>query len=44
MQRREELIEVAKAWINLWSAPVDWIRFDQLHADTFIDHSSAGRP
>jgi steroid delta-isomerase-like uncharacterized protein len=44
IQQREELIEIAKAWVDLWSAPVDWIRFDQLHAYTFIDHSSAGRP
>jgi steroid delta-isomerase-like uncharacterized protein len=35
---------LAAEWISLWCAPVDWARFDRLHAATFADHSPAGRP
>ena len=40
---RSELESVARRWISLWSAPVDWELFGQLHAEDFIDGSSAGR-
>jgi len=41
---RPELETLAEEWISLWSAPGDPRRFDALHADDFIDESSAGRP
>lgn len=41
---REELVRIARDWVTLWRAPVDWARFDALHADDFVDHASAGRP
>jgi len=44
MTRREELEGIAREWVSLWSAPVDWRRFDALHASGFEDCSSAGRP
>lgn len=40
---RNELENMTHEWISLWCAPVDWALFDQLHADDFIDMSSAGR-
>lgn len=44
MTDRETLTAIATDWISLWWAPVDWQRFDSLHAETFEDRSSAGRP
>jgi steroid delta-isomerase-like uncharacterized protein len=41
---RVRLEQVAREWISLWSVPVDWELFDRLHAERFIDESSAGRP
>lgn len=43
MTRREDLETVARSWISLWCAPVDWVLFRRLHADSFEDCSSAGR-
>jgi steroid delta-isomerase-like uncharacterized protein len=40
---RAGLEKVARQWIGLWCAPVDWARFDALHVDDFVDESSAGR-
>jgi steroid delta-isomerase-like uncharacterized protein len=40
---RDELEEVARQWITLWSAPVNWALFDRIHAEDFVDHSPAGR-
>ena len=42
-QRRSQLESVARQWISLWCAPVDWGLFDRLHADDFVDCSAAGR-
>lgn len=42
MQRRE-LESITREWIGLWCAPVDWAVFNRLHADDFVDNSSAGR-
>ncbi|MGB5623818.1 MAG: ester cyclase [Gammaproteobacteria bacterium] len=39
-----ELVEIATEWISLWCAPVNWLRFDALHTDSFQDCSPAGRP
>jgi steroid delta-isomerase-like uncharacterized protein len=44
MTDRSELETVAAAWLSLWDAPVDWQRFNALHAEDFLDCSSAGRP
>ena len=44
MHTREELENTTRQWIALWCTPVDWAFFDRLHADTFEDCSSAGRP
>ena len=44
MSKRAELESIAKKWIGLWCAPVDWQLFDRLHADQFEDCSPAGRP
>lgn len=44
MKDREELRRVAREWLELWNAPVDWEAFDRLHADDFVDEASAGRP
>ena len=44
MADRAELVSIARQWISLWSAPVDWALFDRLHADDFQDCSAAGRP
>jgi steroid delta-isomerase-like uncharacterized protein len=41
--RRSELEAVARQWISLWCAPVDWALFDRLHAEDFEDCSAAGR-
>ncbi len=41
---RAELETIARQWISLWCAPVDWMLFDRLHSDDFEDCSSAGRP
>jgi steroid delta-isomerase-like uncharacterized protein len=43
MPSRTELETIAKDWISLWCAPVDWELFDRLHADDFEDCSAAGR-
>jgi len=40
---RAELESIARQWISLWCAPVDWGLFDRLHADDFEDCSPAGR-
>jgi steroid delta-isomerase-like uncharacterized protein len=40
---REALAALTARWISLWSAPVDWALFDELHADDFVDCSAAGR-
>jgi steroid delta-isomerase-like uncharacterized protein len=40
---RAELESIAREWIGVWCAPVDWALFDRLHADDFEDCSSAGR-
>lgn len=41
---RAELVDIATEWISLWCTPVNWSRFDALHADSFEDCLSAGRP
>lgn len=41
---RAELEGVTRRWIGLWCAPVDWVLFDALHADGFVDEAPAGRP
>ncbi len=41
---RADLEHLATRWLALWSAPIDWDVFDQLHADDFEDCASAGRP
>lgn len=43
MSTRAELESIARQWISLWCAPVDWELFDRLHAEAFEDCSSAGR-
>jgi steroid delta-isomerase-like uncharacterized protein len=40
---RAKLEALAREWISLWCAPVDWVLFDRLHADGFEDCSAAGR-
>lgn len=40
---RSQFESVARDWISLWTAPVDWALFDQVHDDDFEDCSSAGR-
>ena len=40
---RAELEALARRWISLWTAPVDWALFEQLHAADFEDCASAGR-
>lgn len=40
---RTELDLIARRWVSLWCAPVDWVLFDSLHADGFQDCSPAGR-
>ena len=44
MSEREALARVAREWVELWTAPVDWAAFDRLHADDFEDCAAAGRP
>jgi len=44
MRKPANLEDIAKSWITLWCAPVDWELFDRLHAEQFEDCSSAGRP
>ena len=44
MSDRHDLEAIAQDWIGLWCVPVDWSRFDSLHASSFEDCSSAGRP
>lgn len=41
---RDALARIAREWIALWNVPVDWGRFERLHADDFVDAASAGRP
>lgn len=43
MPDREWLEQIARQWVSLWQAPVDWPLFDRLHADPFEDCSAAGR-
>jgi steroid delta-isomerase-like uncharacterized protein len=43
MSNRESLEQIARQWVSLWQAPVDWPLFDKLHADHFEDCSAAGR-
>lgn len=43
-ERRAELEALARRWVSLWNAPVDWRLFDELHAPDFEDVSSGGRP
>lgn len=40
---RSDLEALARQWISLWCAPVDWALFDRLHAEDFSDDASAGR-
>ena len=40
---RAELEAIARQWISLWCAPVDWALFDRLHAEDFKDCAAAGR-
>lgn len=40
---RSDLADVATEWISLWCVPVDWSRFDAMHAGSFEDCTSAGR-
>lgn len=40
---RDELADLTRRWISLWSAPVDWALYDALHADDFEDCAAAGR-
>ena len=40
---REDMIWVVKEWISLWNPPVDWDKFDALHAEDFKDYTPAGR-
>jgi len=42
--QRNDLAATAQRWLSLWDAPVDWVRFDRLHADDFEDCAPAGRP
>jgi len=44
MSARSSLVAIAEKWISLWTAPVDWQLFDDLHGDDFEDMSPAGRP
>jgi hypothetical protein len=44
MSSRAELERIATQWISLWCVPVDRSLFDRLHADSFENCSSAGRP
>jgi steroid delta-isomerase-like uncharacterized protein len=44
MHDREAMAALVRRWISLWTAPVDWALFDELHAGDFVDESSAGRP
>ena len=40
MSTRLELESIARQWISLWCAPVDWVLFDRLHAEAFEDCSA----
>jgi len=40
---RNELADLTRRWISLWSVPVDWALYDALHADDFEDCAAAGR-
>jgi len=41
---RAELEAIATSWISLWNVPVDWGLFERLHAQSFEDCTSGGRP
>lgn len=41
---RAELEAAARAWLSLWTAPLDEARFRALHAPDFIDHAPGPRP
>ncbi|MBN1424725.1 ester cyclase [Candidatus Fermentibacteria bacterium] len=40
---REALAQITSRWISLWCADPDRREFDALHAEEFVDHSSACR-
>ena len=40
---RSALIELARQWISLWTAPLNRGLFEALHAEDFADESPAGR-
>lgn len=42
MQRSDQQ-DLTRQRIALWSAPVSWARFGQLHAGDFEDRAAAGR-
>ncbi len=44
MSDRAALEDVARRWLSLWTAPVDWALFERLHAPDFCDGSPGGRP
>lgn len=44
MSEVDKLRAIAELWVSLWSAPVDWKLFDEIHAKDFRDCSSSGRP
>lgn len=44
MPDADRLRAVARRWVLLWNAPVDWAAFDAIHHPDFEDRSSAGRP
>lgn len=43
MSKRKELEGIARGWISLWNAPVNWVLYDRLHAEDFEDLSPANR-
>lgn len=40
---RDQLTLAVEQWVGLWNSPTDWALFERLHADDFVDHTSAGR-
>jgi predicted ester cyclase len=40
---RQALENLSRQWISLWCAPVAWLCFERLHAETFEDYSAVGR-
>ncbi|MCC6187957.1 MAG: hypothetical protein IT318_02905 [Anaerolineales bacterium] len=41
--QRSDLENLTRQRIALWSAPVNWARFGQLHAGDFEDRAAASR-